>query len=234
MTARSARLTVALLSILLSTLASATCRDESGLQSAIASGYEPERLSLIACKAMPDMPDLTIVAFINEVGVHEFTMTVLVTAKTTRQVKNRFVVEDPPFGMDGDPTDVEIDTGRYLLAQNKRAFGVRVKHSLNSWNRTEHLNLFLPSDSGLQRVLKDLRVASSSMRGCPMESYEMKRIISLAQSTSHGLHDLLIRTVQIDYEPMINDGCPFQESTRTDTARLQYTGDSYAYPPGFY
>lgn len=220
--------------LFLPTLASAACQDQSALRAAISSGYEANPLSLIACKAMPEKPRFTIVAFINEIGNHSYTMTVLLVSKATGEIRYRFVDEDPSFGPNGDPSHIAIDTGQYWLASNMRAFGVNVKHSLNAWDRTEDLNLFIPTTNALLRVVKDLRVASSSMREC-MESHQMKRVISVAKSSSHGLYDLLVKTTRTDYEPMMtNDSCTSQEVTRSNTIKLQYTGDYYAYPSDFY
>ena len=216
-------------------LASASCREESALHAAIASGYEPNSSSMVACKDLPETQNL-IVAFINEIENHTYTLTVLAVTKATGQVRYAFVDKDPSFGPNGDPTDIEIDTARYQLASNKRAFGIRVKHSLNPWDSTEDLNLFIPTETKLLRVLKDLTVASSSGRACELGSHEMKRTISVAKSLSHGFHDLVVHTKRIEVEPTYgrDNECLSRETARADTAKLQYTGDSYAYPPGFY
>ncbi|MDD2760729.1 MAG: hypothetical protein PHH11_10610 [Methylomonas sp.] len=227
---------VAAFCLLLPALAGAACRDESAVHAAIASGYEPDDISLIACKAMPERPGSIVVAFINEVRDHTYTLTVLVLTKATGQVRFRFVDDDPSFGPNGDPSDVQIDTGRYWLASNKRAFGIRVKHSLNPWDSTEDLNLFIPTENKLSRVLKELTVASSSGRACELGSHQMTRTLSIAKSTSYGLYDLFINTMRLEVEPTYGaDGqCSSRETTRADSVRLQYTGDSYAYPPDFY
>ena len=150
---------------------------------------------------MPTGPKQIIVAFVREVGSHTYTMTVLVTMKDGGKIMHKFVDEDPSFGPNGDPTDLELDTARYLLAPRKRAFGVRVKHSLNPWDSTEDLNLFIQTENKLHRVLKDLTVASSSGRACELGSHEMKRTLSVAKSISHGFYDLLINTKRIEAEP---------------------------------
>lgn len=230
-----ARLVVAFC-LLLPALASASCHDDSALHAAIASGYDPDRLSMVACKDLPETSSLIAVAFINEIERHTYTMTVLVVTKATSQVRYAFVDKDPSFGPNGDPSDIEIDTARYWLASDKRAFGVRVKHSLNPWDSTEDLNLFIQTENKLRRVLKDLAVASSSGRACELESHEMKRTLLVAKSISHGFYDLFINTKRIEVGPVYSTDhqCSSQETTRSDTIRLQYTGDSYAYPPGFY
>ncbi len=62
----------------------------------------------------------------------------------------------------------------------------------------------------------------------------MKRVISVAKSSSHGLYDLLVKTTRTEYEPMANDCGVYKKVTRSVTTKLQYTGDSYAYPSDFY
>lgn len=230
-----ARLVMALC-LLLPALASASCHDDSALHAAIVSGYEPNRLSMIACKDLPEASRLIVVAFINEIERHTYSLTVLVVTKATSQVRYAFVDEDPSFGPNGTPRDIEIDTGRYRLTSNKRAFGIRVKHSLNPWDSTEHLNLFIPTENKLHRVLKNFTVAFSSWRACELGSNEMKRTLSVAKSISHGFYDLFINTKRTEAEPRYSPDhqCSSVETTRSDTVRLQYTGDFYAYPPGFY
>lgn len=231
-----AGLLIALFCVSPPTHADVACTDSSALNAAVASGYVPDSQALIACKAMPTNPKQTIVAFVREVGSHTYTMTVLVAMEDDGKIMHRFVDEDPSFGPNGDPTGLEVDTARYLLAPSKRAFGVRVTHSLNPWDSTQDLNLFIPTENKLHRVLKDLTVASSSGRACELGSHEMKRTLSVAKSTAHGFYDLFITTKRIEAEPTYgpDQQCSSRETARSDTVRLQYTGESYAYPPGFY
>jgi len=161
-------------------------------------------------------------------------VTVLVAMKDDGKIMHKFVDEDPSFGPNGAPKALEIDTARYLLAPSKRAFGVRVTHSLNPWDSTQHLNLFLPEGTTLRRILKDLRIASSSIRNCPLGGSKTSRTLSVAKSSSEGFYDLVVRTTEIAYEPRkLNwNDCSYRELTRS--IRLRFIGDSYAYPPGFY
>ena len=231
-----ARLLIALLCVWLPARADAACNDIAALKAAVASGYVPDSHALIACKAMPSNANQTIVAFVREIGSHTYTMTVLVAMKDDGRILYRFVDEDPSFGPNGDPTALEVDTARYLLAPNKRAFGVRVTHSLNPWDSTQDLNLFIPEQTTLRRILKDLRVASSSMRDCPLGAHQTSRTLSVAKSTSAGFYDLVVRTTEIEYEPreLNSERCSYRESTRSSKDRLQFIGGSYAYPLGFY
>ena len=129
-----ARLLIALFCVSPPPHADVACTDSSALNAAVASGYVPDSQALIACKAMPTNPKQIIVAFVREVGNHTYTMTVLVAMKDDGKIMHRFVDEDPSFGPNGDAAGLEVDTARYLLAPSKRAFGVRVTHSLNPWD----------------------------------------------------------------------------------------------------
>lgn len=181
----------------------ANCTNEFAMHAAEISGYKDNEL--IDCKVMPNNRKQTIVAFVSSVGNHEYTMTTLVVTTDTGSIRSKFVDEDPSFGASGDPNKIKIDTAKYDVARNKRAFGVRVTYSLNSWDSTEDLNLFLEDGNQLKEIMKGLTVGFSNAHLC--NSNQMKGIISISQLPAGDFQDLILTASQSSIEGVIsNDG----------------------------
>lgn len=225
----------ALIWLCLSSVCYANCTQDSTLRAIVSDGYQPESDLLITCKLMPDSQQKTIVVFARETGFHNYTLTVLVVNNKTEKVLNRFIDEDPSFGSNGDPVKIEIDTARYVVAPNKRVFGVRVTHNLNSWDSTEDINLFLEDGNKLNRILKDLTINSSNSHGCDFDGHEMSRIISVSKSMSEGFYNLIIKTGEHIYEPRYSDNgeCSSKEVSRTSEQTLHFKAGSYVIPDDF-
>lgn len=155
-----------------------------------------------------DKQQQTIVAFINENDNHQFPLTVLIVNNGTKEILARFSDEKAPYlnGI-GDPTKITIDTGRYIVAPNQRAFGVRVRYSLNSWDSTEDLFLFLKEKSNLKEIVSGLTVAFSSAHAC--YSNELTGTISVSRRSTNGFSDLFVKTKATSVEGLqgVNGEC---------------------------
>lgn len=215
--------------------AATACNHKASMRAAQDYGYELGERNLITCKTLPNLPQHNVVAFATEAEQHKYTLTVLVVTKSTGKVLQKFVDTDTSFGPAGDPTKIDIDTANYLLAPNERAFAVRVTYSLNSWDRTEDLNLFLAKGDQLVRLLKDLTTSFSSMRDC-MDSKEIKRTITLSDKESYGYRDLIVSTTEIEHEPIASQQgeCSSRKIHRTRTALFKFSGGAYVHPENFY
>ena len=179
----------------------ANCTNEFAIQAAEISGYKDN--DLIDCKVMPNNRKQTVVAFVSSVGNHEYTMTTLVVTTDTGSIRSKFVDEDPSFGASGDPNKIKIDTAKYDVARNKRAFGVRVTYSLNSWDSTEDLNLFLEDGNQLKEIMKGLTVSFSNAHLCT--SSQMTGTISISKIPAGDFQDLILATTQSSIEGLMND-----------------------------
>jgi hypothetical protein len=216
-------------------LAHANCLTESVLKAAVNSGYEKGNNELIACKALPSQQDQIIAAFARETGEHKYQLTVLIVSNETGKTIHQYIDDDPSFGAAGDPVHLTIDTGQYFVAPNRRAFGVRVIQSLNSWDSEEFLNLFLPEESNLARILANLRTSSSSMRDC-FDGHQMKRLVSVSKDLSEGFYSLVVKTSEQVYEPVMHSDatCSSKETTRSYQTLLRFRNGSYHAPKEFY
>ena len=171
----------------LSSICYADCTQDSVLQ-AIHEEYEPQVDLLITCKSMPDQNQKSIVAFVRPTGTHEYTLKVFVVNNRIGQTVNRFVDEEPAFEGSGDPERIIIDTARYIVVQKKRAFGVRVGYSLNSWDSTEELNLFIEEENQLKEIMKGLMVRFSSGHLCVNSDTE--GVISISNVAHNHFYEL--------------------------------------------
>lgn len=211
------------------------CMLEPASDAAIRAGYNPSNRGLIACKVMPDRPEQSVVAYITDRGSSAYTLTVLVVANATAKITHRFIDEAPMFGPSGDPTKIAIDTARYVVAPKRRAFGVRVVYSLNPWEETEDLSLFLSDGIKLNRVLSEFPVSISYSRGCFFDGYTTKRQIALSQTLTNGFYDLIVSTRKESYESIVisNAECSTKEAVSSEQHALIYSFGSYSIPSGF-
>jgi len=216
-------------------LVHANCLTEPVLNAAVKAGHERNNNELIACKALPNQQDQTVVAFARETGKHEYNLTVLTVMNKTGKTIYQYIDEDPSFGASGDPIKITIDTGQYFVASNRRAFGIRATQSLNSWDSDEFLNLFLPEEDNLARILANLRISSSTMRDC-FDGHEMKRSVSVSKDLSEGFYSLVVTTSEQVYKPVVhgNTACSSKETTRSYQTLLIFRNGSYRAPKDFY
>lgn len=134
---------------------------------------------------------------------------------------------------------IGIDTARYAIAPDERAFGVRWTYrGASSMNpaSNESLSLYVEDGDGLRRVLNALETYSYSGQWdqtCEGRFSEMRRAVDIAPGWHNGHSDLLIRetTAPIRNEPT-QDGCSMNVR-EAETARLytlRFDGSSYVIP----
>ena len=96
--------------------------------------------------------------------------------------------------------DVRIDTARYRLTPDVRAFGLRSKFSHSShaipYEKTD-LALYVREGNELRPVLEGLVVAKSNgefMNDCEGYTKTIRRTVEIGPSSHHGLADLIVTT----------------------------------------
>ncbi|NBF04469.1 hypothetical protein GV819_19495 [Pseudomonas sp. Fl5BN2] len=136
---------------------------------------------------------------------------------------------------------VTLDTGRFQLAPQVRAFGVRA--SFQGSSRVNPLNevwlsLYVREGSQLRPVMEKFLAYSYSGEWdgqCAGERSETTRTLDIAKTRSHGYADLIVRSVSIDTR---SEGQGEQCQSRSVTAKpvfttLHYDGQRYVLPNGF-
>jgi hypothetical protein len=134
---------------------------------------------------------------------------------------------------------VAIDTGRYVLTEGKRAFGVRTINSThctcfnNGWGE---LTLFVQNEDRVDLVLRtevsrwqeESDGSERSRPPCSLSSTEWRSTLAVGRRDHHGMSDLEQLTVkQAKYEAdEVATQCPALPSNRTVTT-WRFDGREY-------
>ena len=226
---------------------------DSGLAGRMNTKLHPERAldaERAACKPWPGVLGRSIVVLPlprpsrTEPGVIEFDLDVLVVQQadngnterstiTSRLFEENVLIDDAVH-----IDDIRIDTARYALAPEARAFGVRVRYSGSSRANpyaNETLSLYVPQGEHLRKVLSGLELSLD--RGewdtrCVGSSEQMRGSLSTAPTRSNGYADLqLHRAVSAGHSALIDGECVEQPQTSSfDTVLLRFDGKRYALP----
>ncbi|WP_238136919.1 hypothetical protein [Variovorax sp. JS1663] len=130
---------------------------------------------------------------------------------------------------------IKVDTTRYMLAGDARAFGLRVLRQGTSRERpysNETLSLYIPQGPKLAKVIDGLEVVLE--RGewdanCAGSFETVRGNLSVARSTSQGYADLLLRQSRSEtVSSAQGEACVTQERAATfNTQTLRYDGTVY-------
>lgn len=129
---------------------------------------------------------------------------------------------------------ITIDTGRYDLAPDVRAFGVRAMRG-NPHADFETLNLYVARNDELRPLLQNLVTLKlfgepQGLGGCSHSS-ETKRTLTMAKTKQHGFADLLVLETGIEQEQtVVHDGCQIDENKSAHHYELRFDGTSYGVP----
>ncbi|RZL92260.1 MAG: hypothetical protein EOP82_10605 [Variovorax sp.] len=130
---------------------------------------------------------------------------------------------------------IKVDTARYMLAADARAFGIRIARQGSSRAApyaNETLTLYLPQGPKLTKVLDELEMTLE--RGewdtdCAGNFETVRGNVSVARSTSNGYADLVLRQTRSRSRSIAEgDECVTQERPATFTSTmLRYDGARY-------
>jgi len=177
------------------------------------------------CKPMPDKPSRTIGAFAyrmaeetrGEAGIVRLLL-VLYDETLKRIVSSCSSTDHTDAETSYDSNSITIDTGRYVLAQNVRAFGIRLNtyvwHRFNELTYGDDLTLYVPEGRNIRPVFRafmkfgglgvDCREDMCEPNGNIIES---EKFISIEKTTSNGFADLKlsvkVKDPRIKLKPLI-------------------------------
>jgi hypothetical protein len=164
--------------------------------------YHPSRTSDMAvCKVWPADESKTIAVLPLPQGSGEddsYDLDVLLVDTQSGKLLTR---DYQPNALDSDAirlTGFEIDTARYRLNAETRAFGVRIYYSGSSRANPyslQLLSMYVVKNGVLTRIVNQLPISSSGGKwdtNCNGEFSESNRIISIAKSITNGYADLAI------------------------------------------
>lgn len=128
-----------------------------------------------------------------------------------------------------------IDTGLYILADQKRAFGVRVStHNMSGPNpfSMEELSLYLVDKNKLNKIANNLIVYRSGTEWdmkCTAESTSEKMFINVDNKTaSNGLFNIKIKTdIEKEISKPVKDDCKSKIIKSQKNSVLKFDGNQY-------
>jgi hypothetical protein len=131
--------------------------------------------------------------------------------------------------------EIRIDTARYRLNGEARAFGVRVRYQGSSRANpyaNETLSLYVPQGARLAKVLDS--VETRLQRGewdtnCAGNFENVSATLSIAPTLSNGYADLMLQSTRVDSVKVAQgDECVTQDKpARVDATSLRYDGNAY-------
>jgi hypothetical protein len=201
----------------------------------------------LVCKIWPAHDDLLLVAVPLMDGsqpsdyAHAGDIELLIVDRKSRQVRQRLL---QPGLMNDDAIairKVELDTGRYALAPDVTAFGLRIEMANNSlpnpFTETD-LRLYAVDVDSLRMVLDGLVVAGNGGEGdtnCAGSFHTSRVSLAMSPAKHHGYHDITV-VEQMDTDNPLPDKDGECQShpgkSVSQTYRLRYDGSRYTAPAG--
>lgn len=133
---------------------------------------------------------------------------------------------------------LSIDTARYKLTSDLRAFGVRAGFTgssrANPFGESQ-LSLYVREGNTLRPVLEQLVIESASGEwdtNCAGEFSNIKRTLDIAKTSSHGFADLIVKSVTTGSQDSVKNGeCESKDTVgKTVLTTLRYDGQRYVVP----
>lgn len=134
-----------------------------------------------------------------------------------------------------------LDTGRFQLTPQLRAFGVRAAFEgssrVNPFNQI-WLSLYVREGSTLRPVLEKFLAHSYSGEWdgqCAGEGTQTTRTLEIAKTRSHGYADLIVRSVSVSTQSeKVGEACRSTSVTAKPVLiTLHYDGQRYVLPNGY-
>lgn len=201
----------------------------------------------LVCKIWPAHDDLLLVAVpLMDSSqpsdyAHAGDIELLVVDRKSLQVRQRLL---QPGLMNDDAIairKVEFDTGRYRLAPNVTAFGLRIEmanHSqANPFSETG-LRLYAFDGNALRMVLDGLVVADNGGEGdasCAGSFHSSQVSLAMNPAKHHGYHDITVVERMDTDNPLPDNSGECQShpgKSVSQTYRLRYDGSRYTAPAG--
>jgi hypothetical protein len=189
------------------------------------------------CKAWPYNHRLLLSAIAYDAGVEfEKQLLVAIVDSAAQQVVASYrkpIAEDALTEV--GPSSLVLDTARYQLGKDVRAFGLRFNSaalgaSCGEANWNEELTLLVPEGKQLRPVLNLFLYQQQSIRGClstqSADAIWQDANITLAvePTATHGFHDLRA-TAAITYH---SNGAPLEDrKDHVEQLKLHYNGSAY-------
>lgn len=178
---------------------------------------------------------------LSEPGLTEYDVDVLVVQQADNGNTDRARIISrvmEPRGLSEDTTriaSIKIDTTRYTLAPDARAFGVRIVYQSSvreSPYESERLSLYVPDGAKLKKVLDELELERQSGdwdTNCSGTFRTVRSTLSIARTTTNGYADLMLRqTGSNSRSSLAGEECVTRERPATfKSTSLHFDGTRY-------
>ena len=235
----------------LTTGAHAAC--ESGLAERVHARLFPDRVldeRLAACKAWPAFPGRIVIVLpmprpSDDPGAKVYDLEVLLVQRPDNGNSERDTVISrlfQPAALDEDTVVIQeilIDTARYTLAPDARAFGLRVRYRGNTRSdpfASETLRLYVSQGGTLREVLEEIELDSESGEwnaDCTGRFRQLRTMLSTKPGRGGSFADLVLaRTRTASRGQWQDDGSCAEkaQSPQYGTVVLRYDGERFRVP----
>jgi hypothetical protein len=190
-----------------------------------------------SCKSWPYKPGVWLTAFAYDSGVeYEKKLIIAMISKASKQIISKYqrIIDEDAITEVGDYS-LRLDTARYQLSNNTRAFGLRfnsaaVGASCAEGNWGDELTLFIPEGKSLRPVLNIALYKQESIQGCLSTQVpnaiwrDASLTISLDESGTNGFRNLKL-TANITHHS--NGESTAKMMNGPEYFKLHYNGTNY-------
>lgn len=202
------------------------------------------KIDWVSMKEIPNNPKETIMVIPEIVEENEedhyieLNSYILIVNTETGEIINNFFESSKTNRWVSDSAElreISIDIAPYNVANNKRAFGIKVKHVGNfgaNPYELEIITLFLKSENTLKKVLKNYDVmeyGGERITNCAGEFVRQNKTLIITPNKTNNYYDILVETKITDtigYEDEFGN-CESEISITTKKTVLQYNGTQY-------
>lgn len=202
------------------------------------------------CKVWPADPDKSILALAHlqktvpvDPEEYKHNLDVLLVNTESGKILQHFFQEGAFVSNAVALSGIMIDTARYKLAPEIRAFGVRATFKSNSHMYSVNdkiINLYVSKNQKLKLVLADLIMNDDSNSGqfdmvgedsCTITESNTQRTLAIAKTASHGYADLLLQEKTSKSESkLVKNECITATTPTTKQYTLHFNDDVYEVP----
>ena len=196
-----------------------------------------DEMGLFTEKVLPYNHDLTVIV-IPKTGKQEEDFYILdsyvvVVNNKTKKIEQLYFESYKTSGWESDAVfiyDITIDTARYLVQENVRAFGV-VLHtrSMSQPNPyySKYISLFIPEEDALQNILKNYEIYSyrgETDMNCFAEMYSEDKTLIISKTKTNDYFDINVDAL---HTKLISIDCIESKTTTTSKQVLKFSDGSY-------
>ena len=167
---------------------------------------------------------------------------ILIVDTKTGNIKNKYFESTKTNGWSSDIltlSSIVIETTAYKIAENKNAFGIKVKHSSSAQASPYHdtnITLFTIHNNTLKKVLKNYDIQKYSddrNTNCSGKKTSTEKTLTTTSSLTNGLYDIIVKTKTTTTKKNkdLQGNCTNTLGSSLTRSVLKYNGKRYKKAP---